>query len=591
MYAVALFSCRLESGRMSAVSSNLVFVIGLSLALTVGGGSWLAAEEVRPPDDRLNRMLAAGEFGPARELARQALDAQQRDAWLRQVADSQVRAGARRAAVHTAMEIGNEQIRSRTLDGFGRPPSGGGRGGAAMADFDTLIELITSTVAPDTWDEVGGPGAIESFPTGVLVDSSGLLGASPPSMRPISPICGQLPLAAARNLDARKPSPLRKVSLTRLERQLQRLWALGEETDEALRTLAGLRRVQYVLVYPETRDVVIAGPAGNWTWDAEGRVVGADDSRPVLQLDDLVVVLRNAYSDQPGRFGCSITPRQENLAAVQDFLRESAQRSLKPSERDRWLTTLRQRLGRQDIQVHGIDPRSRAARTIVEADYHMKLIGMGLEAGTLGVTSYLDSVQLGADGSPPAMDVLRWWFTLDYESLPATPHRNAFELRGPGVKVLSENELLAERGRCEHTGTSEEKNLQFAQSFTRHFNELAVKYPVYAELRNLFDLALVAALIRSENLAKQCDWQLSFFVDDGKYQVDRGIAPREVESVVNYRVIDRRHLIAGVSGGVTVDTGPFVRADRVQEDDYGLLKAERADAAPRNPQPDAWWWD
>lgn len=41
----------------------------------------------------------------------------------------------------------------------------GALGGAAMADFDTLIELITSTIAPDTWDAVGGPGAIESFPT------------------------------------------------------------------------------------------------------------------------------------------------------------------------------------------------------------------------------------------------------------------------------------------------------------------------------------------------------------------------------------------------------------------------------------------
>ena len=38
-------------------------------------------------------------------------------------------------------------------------------GGAALADFDTLIELITSTIKPDTWDEVGGPGAIEPFPT------------------------------------------------------------------------------------------------------------------------------------------------------------------------------------------------------------------------------------------------------------------------------------------------------------------------------------------------------------------------------------------------------------------------------------------
>ncbi|HUG67674.1 MAG TPA: hypothetical protein VMM76_07975, partial [Pirellulaceae bacterium] len=29
------------------------------------------------------------------------------------------------------------------------------------ADFDSLINVFTSTIAPDTWDEVGGPGAIE----------------------------------------------------------------------------------------------------------------------------------------------------------------------------------------------------------------------------------------------------------------------------------------------------------------------------------------------------------------------------------------------------------------------------------------------
>ncbi|MDZ7619641.1 MAG: STN domain-containing protein, partial [Patescibacteria group bacterium] len=32
--------------------------------------------------------------------------------------------------------------------------------GEAWTDFDSLIELITSTVKPQTWDEVGGPGSI-----------------------------------------------------------------------------------------------------------------------------------------------------------------------------------------------------------------------------------------------------------------------------------------------------------------------------------------------------------------------------------------------------------------------------------------------
>ena len=41
----------------------------------------------------------------------------------------------------------------------------GGLGGGAQADFDTLIELITATIAPTTWDEVGGEGSIQGFPT------------------------------------------------------------------------------------------------------------------------------------------------------------------------------------------------------------------------------------------------------------------------------------------------------------------------------------------------------------------------------------------------------------------------------------------
>ena len=41
----------------------------------------------------------------------------------------------------------------------------GGLGGGSMADFDSLIDLITSTVKPTSWDEVGGPGSIKPFPT------------------------------------------------------------------------------------------------------------------------------------------------------------------------------------------------------------------------------------------------------------------------------------------------------------------------------------------------------------------------------------------------------------------------------------------
>jgi general secretion pathway protein D len=41
----------------------------------------------------------------------------------------------------------------------------GGMGGGVQPDFDSLIELLTSTIRPDTWSDTGGPGAIEKFPT------------------------------------------------------------------------------------------------------------------------------------------------------------------------------------------------------------------------------------------------------------------------------------------------------------------------------------------------------------------------------------------------------------------------------------------
>ena len=45
----------------------------------------------------------------------------------------------------------------------------GGLGGGAQADFDSLIDLITSTIKPTTWDDVGGPGSVAPFPTNLSI--------------------------------------------------------------------------------------------------------------------------------------------------------------------------------------------------------------------------------------------------------------------------------------------------------------------------------------------------------------------------------------------------------------------------------------
>ena len=58
------------------------------------------------------------------------------------------------------------------VSGGGTPGGGmpigfgpGGLGGGSQADFDQLMELIQSTVRPDSWTDVGGEGSIASFET------------------------------------------------------------------------------------------------------------------------------------------------------------------------------------------------------------------------------------------------------------------------------------------------------------------------------------------------------------------------------------------------------------------------------------------
>jgi hypothetical protein len=155
--------------------------------------------------------------------------------------------------------------------------------------------------------------------------------------------------------------------------------------------------------------------------------------------------------------------------------------------------------------------------------------------------------------------------------------------------VLSENELLAEQGQRVHTGQSEPLNRQFAEQFTAHFAELAAKYPVYSELRNVFDLAMAVALIQTNGLANQVAWDAKLLTAGDRLRLPQAPVPRQVQTVINHRVINRRHIVAGVSGGVMVAPGDVLRDTRITHDGNQLAKSKRE--APADEARDAWWWD
>lgn len=585
--------CSLELplvARAASICGLLVLLVALT-ALPSGRAAEPSGDFADGQAARLEAYLAAGEFAPALRLAEQAKVPGERDQRLASLAIAQAATGSRGAARSTLARMHDDLARSEALKGVNQQPIRAypARGGGQLADFDSIIDLITGTVDPDSWADAGGFGTIMPFPQGVYVDAEGVL-----NRRLADDADGRLDLLAAASQapgvkgKLSRPSPLRKVSLPRLQRQAALRHAMGLPPTPAMKVLAGLERIRYVMVFPETRDLVLAGPAGPWQVDPQGRAVSLQSGRPLVRLDDVVSLFR-CLSDAPGAaLYVSINPREDRLAALQEHLAIQGDRRPASTSRDAWLDGLRQLLGHQDIVVEGLDPRTPAARVLIEADYHMKLVGLGIEPSVLGLSSYLDRVAQAGAGGP--LDVLRWWFVLDYDAVLATADRHAFELCGRSVRLLSENELLNNDGTRVHTGEASALNAEFARSFTKHIDALAVRYPVYAELQNVFDIALVAALTAAQQLAEKAGWHMTHFGDPEAYQVPHGPAPRAVASVANYRVSRGRHVVAAVSGGVMVDPWHFVTDNALRSDDGERLESEHARSVPTRPV-DFWWWD
>jgi hypothetical protein len=510
----------------------------------------------------------------------------------------QFKSGQPKAALETskqiALTIDDEKSRQKIEDKIRNAERSHGPG--QTVDFDSLIQLIEQTIAPNTWTTVGGAGSVTSFAGGVYVDTGGLIRLrDKPSSEALADVRNSVRSGGSAG-EPREPGSLRKVSLPRLEAEAARRFAAGEALTDEMRYLAGLQEVRYVLVYPDEHDIVLVGPADDWALDEFGRAVGQHSHRPVLQLDDLVVILRACFGDSEnhGLFGCGIYPRQERLQQVQEFLaRSAAAGPIEPSQRDRWLAELRNQLGEQDIEVFGIHPGSRVAHVMVEADYRMKLIGNGLQpAGVPGIPSYFDLIGQPDDARlNRPIDTLRWWFALNYDSIVASDARDAFELHGGRVQVLSENELLTATGQRVHTGQSEAVNAQFARNFTDHFSELSAHDPNFADLAGIFDLAVVAGLLRTYGLPSSAGWNMTTLMDPDDWVVSLNPPPRTVETVMNHRVYRGRHIVAAISGGVHVNPWSAVSADRLRADGDGSVKRARSDAKAPNASARSWWWD
>jgi hypothetical protein len=428
---------------------------------------------------------------------------------------------------------------------------------------------------------------------GVSIDAGGVIQMQTLA-DPTGALRAQRVQAAERQLprDVQVHAPLRKISLTRLERAMMQCRAAGRPYDDVMLNLAGLQNIAFAFVYADSRDVVLVGEAEGWVDDGLGRNTGISTGLPVLRLEYLATALRTATaSAAPGFVGCTIDPTADGLARMEQ-LKANLPRSIADNARTSFATELNRRtretLGQAVVRVFGVEPQTHLAAVLIEADYRMKRMAVGVEPNPVGIPSYVDRATGAGNG------LVRYWFVPEYQRLQTDAERQSLEVLGSGVRLQTEQVAIAADGSL-NLAPSPPPGVKidpaakaFCDDFTKRFPEIAARSPVFAELRNVVDLLVIAAFMRQHSWFTRADWTPTLPADPQTVTAERR-TPTTADVVVN-SVWKGRKMISAAGGGVSIVAGETLRPENLREVDATRF-AEKRGSAAKQPIDERWWWD
>ncbi|QDV70395.1 hypothetical protein Poly24_41170 [Rosistilla carotiformis] len=535
------------------------------------------------PTDRARRHLAAGEFAAAKQIAL-SLPVENRAELLAQVADGQAATGSPTAAASSLLGTNG-------LSGSAAPmgmPAAGMAGGGAIADFDSLMELIQTTVVPDTWEALGGPSTMSPYPAGVWVDPNGLI-------RDVvaTADADQLTLLRSQSLrqsvslqrDWMEKSPLRKVSLNRLQHELARQLLSGCSLDSAIRNLAGLSTIQYVFLSESGDDVILAGPVGGIRLDADQQPIDIETGRAALRIDLLGMALAAVEQRQP--FGCTIEPTPEGIVRSQQVAADIQSGNLAAAAAS---PKLKEALGLQDIRVFGTADDTPMAMLMIQADRHMKMLALGTEPMPRGVANYMEIVEATLDQGPLTGSFLRMWFAPQQLDVRCDSQKQSFELSGLPLRLITEQQASDAQGE-RFAVAADPRAQQFAETFNRHFVDIARQYPLHDRLRGLYDLTAIAQLLHNQMPAEQRIASTGLLARPDQWVEPNAQPARQTESLIVHRRFRKGktiHSVVVASGGVLLEPSRPLTNEPIV---YAALSNVAAGQAKRPARQDHWWWD
>lgn len=374
-----------------------------------------------------------------------------------------------------------------------------------------------------------------------------------------------------------KKADLRMVSLKGVQQQIAKAAAAGKTPSEDVLFLGGLTRIEYVFVYPDQNDIVIAGPAEDWKVSDQGVMVGKNSGRPVLCLDDLLTAVRSVETARADTISVSIDPTQEGIARLQQ-VQKQVPNGADPRSYD---SAMKDAFGPQKISLTGVPPDSHLASVLLVADYQMKRYGMDLiKSPVRGLPSYLEMV---GNRSGAGKLQSRWWMSCDYNSIEHSEDGLAWHISGRGIKTNTEQEMVDSQGKLHATDKVDTVAKKWANVFDEKLDELSLRDPVFGELRNVMDLCVLAALIESKGLAQNANCDLS--VLKGKsdsIELASFGTPKTLPPQSSFVRVAGAWTVS-LSGGVLVDSWQV--AERTQVNNAIVAIRQKS-----QPADDSWHW-
>ena len=141
-------------------------------------------------------------------------------------------------------------------------------------------------------------GLFQSAVGGIVIDAEGVVSGE------VSELDADVRAQLLKSLSAVDgdiaKSGLRMISLKGLEAQIVKAQQADKPLPADVQYMAGLQRLEYVIVDKANNDILLAGPAEPWTVTNTGSVVGKTSGTPVLQLEDFIVAMRSVNEARQG---------------------------------------------------------------------------------------------------------------------------------------------------------------------------------------------------------------------------------------------------------------------------------------------------